>query len=220
MKTSLSLFLAALTLLPAALAGSAGAPDITDASGDAPAPLDVTSAWFTDAGPTRAGMDDVTVDLTIQLADLGAAAPVADDNRDDSRYYYRLSFTPSSTGSRVDVVCFITQADSSVAGVNAVGGEVGVGTACDVPRDQFSRNLIRVVPKVDVLAGTFTFSLSRPSLTESPGAIPLTPGTSLDDVVIRTSSGSLATTPRPLFGDFSSGRGVVLDTTAPASYVL
>jgi hypothetical protein len=218
-KTSLALLLATLAVLPAALAGSAGNPEILDASGDAPAPLDVTSAWFTTVGPTRAGADDRTVTLTIKLRDLGAAAPAADDNTDDTRYYYHITLTPSATGTPLTFVCFVSLADTSVAGVNAAGGELGAGTACGVPRDSFSRDLMKAVPKVDLLASTFSVTFSRPTLTESPNGVPMPPGSSLDGVVIRTSSGSLATTHTVLFQP-GANRGVTLDTTAPAGYVI
>ena len=220
MNASFALLLSALFVLPLALAGSAGNPDFTDPAGDAPAPLDVTSGWFTVLGATRAGADDQTVALTIRLADLGAAAPVADDNRDDTRYYYHLAFTPSSTGTSVSIVCFVSLADTSAAGVAAVGGEIGAGTNCGVPRDQFTRDLIKATPKVDVLSSTLTVTLSRPPVAQSPNGIPLPPGTSLDGVTIRTSSGSLATTASPLFQGAGANRGVTLDETAPVSFVI
>lgn len=220
MKTSLTLLLATLCALPAALAGSAGSPDISDASGDAPAPLDVVSAWFATVGPTRATGNDQTVTLTLKLRDLGLAAPVADENRDDTRYYYHVSFTPSTTGTPVTYVCYVSQADSSVAGVAAPGGEMGVGTSCGGPRDQFTRDLLKATPKVDVLTSTLTVTFSRPTLAESPSGIPLPPGASLDDVVVRTSSGSLATTATPLFQGPGANRGVTLDTTDPVTYVI
>lgn len=138
-----SWLLALAFVLPTTLAGSAGNPELTDAANDAPAPVDIRSAWFSpyvtpSTGVAEAdcilGECDQGIRITLKLTDLAVAAPVADSDPSSLRYYYTFEFTPDTWGSPVVVHCVISVADIVVGNVNHFGPDTGVGTACGIPQ--------------------------------------------------------------------------------------
>ncbi|GEM_PF-3556901 len=132
-----------LLVLPSALAGTAVSPDVTDAAGDAPGPLDVTSMWITS--------DAASVTFHLKVANLTGPDPLL--GGEGARYYYRVEFQSSTSGRAWYVqgqICAldtasrgvavappsqvyerpVTGVDSSDGGVNGVGACAG-STALD-----------------------------------------------------------------------------------------
>ena len=140
-----SWLLAAAFLLPAVHAGTATAPELTDASGDAPGPVDVTAAWFAAYAPPQTTGTELDCDLatcregitvTVKLRDLFAAAPLADEDPLSLRYFYTIQFTPETWGQVVTVNCVLTAADILIGNVNTLQNpEFGVGSDCRIPNN-------------------------------------------------------------------------------------
>jgi hypothetical protein len=212
MRATLYVHLAIATALlaPAVLAGSA-----SDAAGDAPGHLDLVSLTLTTGAATWSGRSDRDVVATIKLADLGAAAPAADSDAESSRYYYHLTFTPTSLGQEVTIVCYIAFLDNSaVAYVGSAAGEVGVGTDCTRLRNSHGATILETVPQVNVQADTLTIRIYRPF----SGGTSMGPGVTLDGFTVKTSSGTAQTTLSPLQGN--PQRGAAADVIGPLSHTI
>ena len=118
---------------PAIHAGSPSSPEATDPSGDAfagatyLAALDITSAWFTTGNfhPLAAPSPQIT----IQVADLGAAAPAADAKNEDVRYHYRVDFVDAGGVTRW-TECVIALAPAPGVTLTAQSG-LSAGVYCE-----------------------------------------------------------------------------------------
>lgn len=203
MKTIVSLTILASLLVPSVLAGDSGSPEIVDAAGDAPGPLDVTSAWFT-------AVEDGKVELTIALADLTQPNPLADGNAADTRYVYQVHYTPSSWERRTWFECQIQLVETSAVLVNGLShnshGE-GVGTSCFGENYQGATT---VTPRavVDTVAGTITITLTEGNVVD------LSPGATLSDIEIVTSIGEITNT------GFVTYRGRTVDTAGTGFFAI
>lgn len=131
MLARVSSLLLALLLVPVIHAGSAQAPELTDAANDAPAPLDVVAAWWgtpaaplvTDADVPDTGTDRVDnyvrnrlpagdrLEVVVQLRDLDNSQPLLGD-RAALRHFYAIRFTPVDTGRETLIVCLLNYADT------------------------------------------------------------------------------------------------------------
>lgn len=203
----------AAMIAPAALAGTAAEPEITDDPGDASrAALDVTSAWFNSANPRWADRIDRQLEVNIKLSDLGALAPGADGVDTDTRYYYDVVINHGDTGMTYKATCYVHIAYAVVH--NPIGAQnYGVSGGCVDVMDSTTASILNVRMTVDLLNDIIKVTISRPYY----GGVPLSPGTSLT-VGIETASGNVATTAGSAIG--RDVRGATLDFAGPASFTL
>lgn len=180
----------AITLLsPLAWGGSPSDPESTDNTGDAmvggtylPA-LDMTSAWFTTGLRLPVGFNQLpTAKLTIKVADLGAAAPVADAKAEDIRYHYRMDYRENSVAQWVE--CSISLAAAATGGVPlATKTGLGVGAYCEGPRAASNTDGMSVDIQADSVS-IWTISSS---------------GLLMSNIVLTTWSGPATATPGPSY---------------------
>ena len=203
----LSSLVVLLFLAPFALAGDAGSPEISDTSGDASNPaLDVTSAWFATTGANK-------VTLTIKLADLSTPYPILNHNTESVRYYYQVDMMNSGGGAST-FFCVIDFVDLSsnqpvlnpAFAYNADGR--GIGTGCTVPHNTFQVNQYGVRATVDSKASTLVVELTG-------GYMPLTTGTTLSGVTIKTSAGSVSGV-----APGADSHGPTADLAGPGAYTV
>lgn len=172
------LALCMLLLAPAALAGSAGSPEVTDAAGDAPAPLDVVATWVTNDG------SDLV--FHVKVADLSQVDPLLGNSGD--RYYYRVEFGLSTSTKAWYAEGQIHNVDT--ASRTGVDGEaarlpvnVGVGTVYYGGTTD-EQNVTTGVVTVDAAQGILHIAVHR------DGKLPATAGAIVTGIHVTTYAGS------------------------------
>lgn len=189
-----SMLVVGALVVPAVYAGSQAEPELTDGvDNSAPGALDVLSAWWTAEADNR-------VRINIKVRDLlTSGQPAADglpgdatDGSNEIRYYYEATFTPSSTGSSIEIRCIVGAVDSSpVRGQWQPGnGGVAVGTDCRAsPVQNFNNQAaFNTNTEVDRLNGILTIILTERA---NPVIVDIGAGTTFSDLAIETSSGTL-----------------------------
>ena len=178
-------------LFPAVTAGTPEEPELTDGSGDAPAGLDVLSAWWSTEREDR-------VAINIKLADLTVGQPLLDSNNEEIRWYYTLTFSTSAYATPITVKCIVGSVETSAPaqspvmprGQTPAGGDFGgtVGTDCRAtPITEFhNREAFVVNTRVDKLNDVLIVSLTEQA---DPRPVDIGVGTTFSDLVIQTAGG-------------------------------
>ena len=172
-------------LFPAVHAGSPSEPELTDPAGDAPPALDVLAAWWSSPSPS-------SVAVTIKLSDILVGQPLADNNHEENRWYYTLSFSTSAYTAPITVRCTVGSVESSPVRGSTITGDVGLvaGTECVASRVQAFNNrfAFNVNTAVDKLANTLTITMAE---TSNPTVVDIGPGTSFSALTIETAGGKV-----------------------------
>lgn len=177
MKTSIVLLtiIAGSIIATPAWAGSAGSPEVTDATGDAPGSVDIVSSWV------QATATDLIV--TIKVRDLGQSSPLL-DNEGSIHNYYRMEFILSTTGARYFIEGQIHGVDSDTLAdtqTPRITGPVmvNVGTQFAGGRMGAQPTSFAGTVSVDAAAGTLTLTTPRGTL--------FTPGAVMSQITVTTS---------------------------------
>lgn len=198
----------AAMIAPAALAGTATNPEISDGTdAGVPGALDVEAVWFDSLDPRWADRVDRQLQVSIKLADMGALAPALDGADTETRYYYDVLLTHGDTGVTYTVTCYVHVVYALI--VNPQGQHnYGISADCNDVRDAFEVRL-----GVDLLGEILEITISRPYF----GGVSLAPGTSVT-ASVQTGTGDVTTTAGALTG--RSPRGPIVDTTDSGSFTL
>lgn len=181
-------------LVPAVHAGSAGSPELQDASGDVSTPgLDVVSAWWSSAPAPLFVESDVPdtgvsrvdnllaarhpagdrLQVTVKLNDLAGAQPLADAS---TQYQYRISFTPDVLGTEVTIVCVLNYANAAASvGIlpyyDRTGDVQRVGLLCGPVEDGTQFKPFHADGSMDLLADTLSVTLVERDVDVTAGTV-------------------------------------------------
>lgn len=209
-------------VLPVVMAGTASSPELTDASGDAPAPIDVTAAWFHQTFNPLHRTGDPVLDcapvigticrenafrLAIKVGDLTAAAPLVDEDPLGTRYIYDLRFTPDVWGKEILVRCSINYVDLVVVrAVYVISGNEAIGL---VGRDCWVVENDGVPGEpLDVISVGLSKTDSILTVTFAPDQAAIGPGTVFKGLKVSTSAGGFAGTPPRVSTSLADTTGV------------